>query len=240
MIRLVIVAVMVLSTIVVAYGQEVQLSLDLAKVQMGQSVKLKWSIGKADKAFVSEVGKTTSDGTKELTPDRTTTYTLIAEGKFGVLYRTATIEVEGSRGNDPNDDTPPTDFSKYKYPLITKRKGASVVDVLEQIRQVLQDDMEFSVYGPLPSLSGNITFVTNFKHKRELVKSDEKTIAERKISHLVEVDRVTNSTGECALTIKALVKYRKARESTWRDERNEEFYRPESENLKKKIDGLPK
>lgn len=73
-----------------------------------------------------------------------------------------------------------------------------------------------------------------------MVKLGEKTIAERKISYLVEIERASTQECECALTIKALVKYRKARESTWRDEGYEEFYRPGAEDLKKGIDSLPK
>jgi len=240
MTRLVVLAVVIFCSGAVTLTQEALLSLDAAKIQAGQSVKLKWNIGNADKVFISEVGKFTSDGAQTVTPDKTTTYTLIAEGKFGIVSKTITLVVEGARGDDPNGDGPPTDYKAFKYPLTTKHKGSSFVEFLGLIHHVLQDDMKFSVYGPLPSPSGNFMFVTNFKRKGDLVKPDERTIAERKISHMVEIDRVTSPGQDYTLTIKALVKYRKARESTWRDEGSEEFYRPESEGLKKRIDSLAK
>src|SRR5215475_14483892 len=95
MTRLVVLAVVIFCSGAVTLTQEALLSLDAAKIQAGQSVKLKWNIGNADKVFISEVGKFTSDGAQTVTPDKTTTYTLIAEGKFGIVSKTITLVVEG-------------------------------------------------------------------------------------------------------------------------------------------------
>jgi len=243
MTRLVMMVVMIFSAVGLALAQESTLSVEPKEIRAGRSAELKWKVENADKVFISDLGKVASDGTQIVTPKETATYTLIAEGKFGVIAKTITLRVtgaKGGKGKNSDDPDPPTDYMKFQYPLVVNHKGASLVDFLNQIRRLLQDDMGFSVYGPYPSPSGNFMFVTGYKLRGDLVKPGEKTIAKRKISHMVEIDRVTSPTQEYTLTISALVKYRKALEYTWRVEGSAGFYRPECEGLKKKIESLPK
>jgi hypothetical protein len=233
-IAIVLIIIGFLSTISLAQGAEI--SANSKTIQSGQSTELKWKVKNAQKVLISGVGKVGPEGSQTITPGKTTNYTLIAEGDFGIVSETVTVEVTGAKGGDY-----PMDYDSFRYPLDCKYKDSSFIDFLDRIHNVLQDEMHFSVYGPFPTRSGTFMFVTDYKRlDTQPCAPNEDHIGERHLSYLVEVQKNAALNQEYAFTIKAFYQYRKQIERTWRTGDCSDIYKSEIEGLRTKINSSKK
>ena len=115
-----------------------------------------------------------------------------------------------------------------------------MVNLLEQIRRILQDDMTFSVRGP-QSEGARYLFLTNRSERSYLMQPDDdrNRVGRRRISYLIEVEPIGSGAKEFSYTIKTLMEYKKQIEATWRIENNETIYRAESARLNNMFNHLP-
>jgi len=78
-------------------------------IQRGQSATLRWSISNATDMRIDQgIGAIQSNGSRQVFPSATTTYTLVAEGPGGSDTRTATVEVTSPPPPPPPPTPPPT------------------------------------------------------------------------------------------------------------------------------------
>jgi peptidoglycan-associated lipoprotein len=84
-------------------------TVDPTRVERGQAATLRWSISNAtDMTIDQNVGPVQSQGSRQVYPSGTTTYTLIANGPNGSDTKTATVEVASPAPPPPVTNTQPT------------------------------------------------------------------------------------------------------------------------------------
>ncbi|HEY2843256.1 MAG TPA: OmpA family protein [Bryobacteraceae bacterium] len=78
-------------------------TVEPATIQRGESATLRWSIASATNMSIDQgVGAVTANGTRQVTPNNSTTYTLTASGSGGMDSRSVTVTV-----NAPPPPPPP-------------------------------------------------------------------------------------------------------------------------------------
>jgi len=86
-----------------------------ARVERGQSITLRWATTNADTVTIDQnVGTVPANGTRQLFPNATTTYVLIARNSTGTDTRTVTVDLVNApppppppaKGNDGSGDIP--------------------------------------------------------------------------------------------------------------------------------------
>jgi tetratricopeptide (TPR) repeat protein len=89
-------------------------TLDPASIRKGQTVMLRWSSQNAtDLDLEPGVGRVSAQGSKPITPQESTTYTLIATGPGGTQHVSAHVDVT----NPPPPPPPPPPNDKVKAKL---------------------------------------------------------------------------------------------------------------------------
>ena len=82
-------------------------AIDPPRIERGQAATLRWSISNAtDMSIDQNVGPVQSQGSRQVYPSATTTYTLIANGPNGSDTKTATVEVASPAPPPPVATTP--------------------------------------------------------------------------------------------------------------------------------------
>ncbi len=71
----------------------VTLTAEPSTVEPGQSVTLKWSTTDATEATISGIGAVEAEGRTEVSPEKSTTYELVAKGPGGAASISATVSV---------------------------------------------------------------------------------------------------------------------------------------------------
>lgn len=90
-------------------------------ITAGQSSTLSWNVERADTVEISTLGTVTAQGTRQVTPAQTITYTLTARNQFGSSQAQATVTV------NPAPVTPaPTLSACVATPATSPRPGSSV------------------------------------------------------------------------------------------------------------------
>jgi peptidoglycan-associated lipoprotein len=103
-----------------------------ASVERGQSSTLRWSVANANNMSIDQgVGSVQANGTRQVNPGNSTTYTLTASGAGGTDTRSVTVTV-----NAP----PPPPPAKPKPPVVT----ISSVEVLNREGQDIYFDYDMS------------------------------------------------------------------------------------------------
>lgn len=68
-------------------------AVEPSSITAGQSATLRWSVENADSVSISGIGSVQSSGSRSVSPDSTTTYTLSATGAGGNAERSVTLSV---------------------------------------------------------------------------------------------------------------------------------------------------
>lgn len=209
-------------------GETARLSLVPETIEAGAEAVLSWRVDNATQVFILGLGRFGAEDSIVVSPTTTTTYTLVAEGSFGVVTKQAILTVEGgSRGGLDL----PMDFERFEYPLRIKWEGPSFVDFLDHVHGVLQDSMRFSVHA-FQTPDERVTFVTNLSNRSHLVREGESRIARRRLSYLIEAEAPDSASGPIRYTLKTLIEYQRRIERTWRPEHDETMHRAEAERLR--------
>ena len=84
-------------------------TVEPSTIQRGQSATLRWSISNATDMRIDQgIGAVQSNGSRQVFPSATTTYTLVANGPGGSDTKTATVEVTSAPPPPPPPPSAPT------------------------------------------------------------------------------------------------------------------------------------
>ena len=195
-------------------------------IEAGAEAILSWHVDDATQVYILGLGRFGADDSLRVNPAETTTYTLVAEGSFGIATKQVTLTVEGG----PRDGDL-LDFDRFDYPLLITWEGVSFVDFLDHVHGVLQDSLRFSVRA-FQTPDKRFTFVTNLSNRGHLVGEEERRIAARRLAYLIEAEEPDTASGPIRYTLKTLIDYRRRIERTWRPEHDETMHRAEAERLR--------
>jgi hypothetical protein len=205
---------------------EITFAIKPNSIAPGDSTELIWQVKGADQVYISNIGKVSLSGRIKISPDNSTNYTLIAESAAGIISKTESLEVKGTRGEG---DFP--DASEFKYKNAYKLSAPSFVPLLDQVHHLLQNILGFQVSESYDRHVGQEKFVTKLSIKPELKQRGEGAIRARRIAFLVEVNEFSASAKEYPCTIHALIQYQRRAERHWRPEGNENFHSKEIQKL---------
>lgn len=211
-----------------AHAQEPTIKMEIVPetINSGQHAVLTWKVSNADRIYISSLGKVGTSGRQELSPDKTKTYSLIADGPNGIASRSIEVVVKGSKGNG---ECPKEDM--LKHPFTYKAIGNNYTDVIDIIHGVLQNEMGFSIQREYELRNGPFIFLTNCSQKGYLLNKSDKTIGSRRIAYEVEIKGPSSSNNFVEYTIRSAIQYRKRIIETWRQESTDSLYLQESKRL---------
>lgn len=213
-----------------AAAGEARLAVTPQLIQPGQEVSLTWQV-EDQRAYLSGIGAVGLLGTIKVAPRETTTYSLVTDGPNGSI-KSITVTVSGGKGESEF----PWDMDRFRFPLTSRRTVSSLVAFLDGVHRVLQDEMKFSLRESSPD-SGRVIFLTHSSERADLLQNGEDGVASRRISYLLEVKKATASD-TLNVSIKALIEYRRRRESTWRQETDAALYQRATARLRERIELL--
>jgi len=210
------------------WGQQPEIAFEIKpnSIAAGDSAQLSWQVKNADLVYISSVGKVSLSGRIKISPDNSTTYTLIAESEAGIIRKTVSLEVKGTRGDQ---DFPKSDEFKFKnaYQL----SAPSFVLLLDHVHHLLQNMLGFQVSESYDRHTGQEKFVTRLSIKPELKQRTEGAIRARRIAYLVEINEFSASARKYPCTIHALIQYQRRAENRWRPEGDENIHTHEIKKL---------
>jgi hypothetical protein len=212
------------------FAADLQFFAKQQRISAGEPATLEWRIPFAAKVLLIGVGPLEGSGSRVVTPATTTSYTLIAESSSGLLIKSVTVEVGGSRGTDF-----PTDDSLFRFPLSAERPVRSKVAFLEGVHGALQNDLGFSVKTYSPKQDA-VVFVTNSGERSDLVGPDERRYRARRISYRVLIE---DRPSRLSYTIESLIESQLRAEETWRKENREDLYRRKGADLLTRLTAIP-
>ena len=121
-------------------------SAEPRSIQRGQSSTLSWTVANAtDIAIDNGVGTVQANGTRQVLPNASTSYTLTARGPGGTDTRTVTVEVTAPPAPPP---PPPATPRISGADMLSREGGADVLfgydksDIRDDARQVLTKDAD--------------------------------------------------------------------------------------------------
>ena len=123
---------------------------DDTRIKKGESTRLKWDTSRADNVDINQgIGDVADDGSRSISPNRTTTYTLIAQGDGGTVTCNETVFVDEPR-NDLSCDSFTVSDSRVekgdKVKLAWRTTGANDVTINNGVGDVSKDgDKEVTV-----------------------------------------------------------------------------------------------
>lgn len=210
------------------WGQQPEIAFEIKpnSIAPGDSAELTWQVKNADLVYISNVGKVSLSGRIKISPDNSTTYTLIAESKAGIITKTISLEVKGTRGDE---DFP--EMSEFKFRNEYKLSAPSFTAILDQVHNLLQDMLGFQVNESYDRHAGQTKFVTKLSIKPELKQRNEGAIRARRIAFLVEVNEFSAAAKEYPCAIHAFIQYQRRAESRWRPEGDENIHTQEIKKL---------
>jgi hypothetical protein len=230
--------VVVLNGCAMAARQQAETSFELraepTRISAGNEATLQWQTGTAaTRVLLSDVGLVDRSGRVTVKPLASTVYTLVAEGPFGVVTRSVTIDVDGTRGNDFPDS-----YDGFRFPITARRQAPSFVDLLESLRRALEARARAPVAGPMPSTSGHLLLVTGFATAATDSCGAETNLGERRVAYLIDLEPQTRADQWYAFTIKTFYQYRRRIERTWRTGDCREWYRSAAESLRSALETI--
>jgi hypothetical protein len=199
-------------------------------VEIGDTVVVSWRVRAADVVYLTSHGRVEPDGQLAMAPQKaSTTLTLLAQSAEGLAAASLTITVRGGRGDVfPNEE----EFrNAYEHTF-----SASLLALLDAVHAVLQNELGFVVEERHDRRTGKTVFVTTLAERREWVKSEESGIRGRKLAYWVEVEENKVRPGSFSCRIKALIQYQRRKESKWRAELQERFYRDSADALRQSLE----
>jgi hypothetical protein len=204
-------------------------------IQVGQTVTLTWNAEGSSKVFASWSGIVSPSGSTEVRPERTTTYTLLAEGEHGLISKTMTVEVRGGRGDD---ELWPDPHLFDRFYISDKLAGISFIDFANRIRQVLQDDLMCTVRTvEYDDKARRLVLLTEFHQDYALVLPSETNIRQRRIAYRVEAVQNDPAEHTIGYTVGSLIQRQLMRDAHWRIEPSEEVYRKANDRVREGLTG---
>lgn len=210
------------------WGQQPEIVFQIQpnSIAPGDSAELIWQVKGADQVYISNIGKAQPAGSIKISPDNSTDYALIAESKAGIISKTISLEVKGTRGDE---DFPQADEFRFKNAY--QMSAPSFVLLLTHVHHLLQDMLGFQVNESYDRHVGQEKFVTRLSIKPELKQRAEGAIRARRIAFLVEINEFSAAARKYPCTIHALIQYQRRAESRWRHEGNENIHTQEIKKL---------
>ena len=205
-----------LSTTAFAEPPQIKYQASPAAIFVGEATQLRWNIKAGSKAYISNIGRVALSGTQTVSPEKTTEYTLIEEGSSGIAAKTIIVEVKGARGKDAFPDPDKFGF-KYNYKL----SATSFPEALNQIHNLMQDGLKFTLDEYYDWHEGQAIFITMLSKKAGLVQPGEKRAAARRIAYMIKVKKPSSGSDELSFSIDAYIEYRRRSEKRWLREENE-------------------
>jgi hypothetical protein len=213
----------------------IELGVQPNDIGIGNFIKLTWAVTNAKNIFISGYGKVTSTGMLSIRPDKTTSFTLIAENDAGIASKTVTVRVRGIRGEF---DFP--DRSLFRYSKSYRTSTPSVVNFVDHVYTILQDTMGFRVDDLLTMRDDRFILITNRLQIDYLIKHHERQrIATWRIAYLVEIEKPNSQSKESVYFIKAIIEYKRKVEQRWRLEEDELLYNLGIQKLSGAINQVP-
>jgi peptidoglycan-associated lipoprotein len=134
-------------------------SVEPRSVERGQSATLRWSVSNATDITIDQgIGAVQSNGSRQVFPSNTTTYTLVANGAGGSDTRTATVEVTVPPPPPPPPPTKPSRsaadilasdvqdaYFDYDKSDIREDARATLTHDADVLKQLLTDNPGFNV-----------------------------------------------------------------------------------------------
>jgi peptidoglycan-associated lipoprotein len=121
-------------------------SAEPRSIQRGQSATLTWSVANATEISIDNgVGTVQANGTRQITPNNATSYTLTARGPGGTDTRTVTVDVTAPPAPPPPAPAAP---KLSGAEMLSREGGADVLfgydksDIRDDARQVLLKDAD--------------------------------------------------------------------------------------------------
>lgn len=203
-----------------------RISASESRVQYGDSVTLSWVLGDAQEAYISHVGRVTGAGSRRISPETTTTYTLVSDN--GTLD-SISIDVYGSRTAERYPDP-----EQFDHAVRGNRRIRSLPAFLERTRSYLQDSMRLAVRdGPLAG--GGYRFITFPSERVTTTGFLPRQFRARRTAFMVEIDSL-RPRGEIVFSIKTFIEYQRRGEQTWRLERDVDVFLSAARALKQALE----
>jgi peptidoglycan-associated lipoprotein len=134
-------------------------SVEPRSVERGQSATLRWSVSNATDITIDQgIGAVQSNGSRQVFPSNTTTYTLVANGAGGSDTRTATVEVTVPPPPPPPPPTKPSRsaadilasdvqdaYFDYDKSDVREDARATLTHDADVLKQLLTDNPGFNV-----------------------------------------------------------------------------------------------
>lgn len=197
-------------------------------VDLSTPFTLSWS-SSGQTAFIDGVGSVPPSGSRKLTPQATTTYTLVAEGPSGIQYASTTIRVNGERGDSVFPD--PDDFPRG---VSDRRPSIAYTDFLDVAFRTLQDSLKFRVRGEHLPNQNFYVFFTDLQVQPDLLRASDKGIRSRRVAYWVRVEQ-PRATQQVSFEVKAIVEYQRLAEARWRPETDEQFITDIASRLRQRL-----
>ena len=197
-------------------------------VEFGEHVTLDWE-SPGSRAFLDGVGPVPPSGSLTITPRSSMTYTLISEGRTGISYASAQVQVMGERGESvfPDPDDFPPGVSDHRAPVL-------YTDFLNLVFKTLQDGMKFRVRGEhLPS-DHFYVFFTERQPRPDLLRRSDSGIRSRRTAYWVKVEE-PRAPQDVAFQVKAIVEFQRLAESKWNAETDQQLVTEVETRLKQQL-----
>jgi hypothetical protein len=204
-------AVLLLSSVILvpAPGDTVRFSVLPAEVFIGDTVTLSWDAPGASSVFITGVGMAPPSGTARLVPGREeTTYLLSAEYAQEAQLRTATVRVNGARGDGP-------DLVDMEFPYNGRCRPVyrSINRLRERVHELFQDSLLVEAQerrGPVDE----IIVETRTGSQRVVPGSPERRIRSRRVYFRVRIAAGLRE-GLVVCSVSSNVQFQRAGESRW-------------------------
>lgn len=212
-------------------GPEIRFRAQPGTVQIGDTVVLTWNVPGAGAVYLTNAGRVEGEGRMDVRPrKRTTTYTLIAEGPWGIKTAHVTIEVNGGRGEVfPERE-------KFEHGRTYEIAAPSTVKLLDSFHAVLQDSLGFEVDERYDRRKAKTVFVTKTSKRPELVKKENRRIGSRELAYWVEVPDGGSPDGKYTCEMRTFILYRRRKERRLRPEKDGGIHRESAERLRDGIE----
>lgn len=190
---------------------EVTLKVEPLSISAGQRVHISWRVSGATRVFLSDSGIVGASGERDTRPENSTTYVLVAENKDGAVVRTARVEVEAGKGDDPfppeRDFT--TRFPHYiDAPSLPDALNAIEFELVKHQRMTLDSHEE---------RDGSLVYETA-RHPRADIQSERRGVGRWRAAFRIVLRPPAKTTKRFDITIQPLIEYQLKREAIYRRE----------------------
>jgi len=201
----------------------IQFDVQPKSVQLASAALLSWHVANATAIYIFPIGMVEVSGTREITPNQTTSYVLFAEGPGGIDHAEITISVTGIK-NLPGGFKAQNVFEPQ---LTSKIRVPSWPHLANHIQSVLQDSMGY--YCRLvQSVEGLWVFDTRLSN---LARKNERQVAGRRLAYRIEIPEAQTDSGEFSYEVSTYLEYQPKILQKWLPEWDSPIHREQAERL---------